>query len=71
MKTRLVGDGCQKCNTKYALDMYPKPAEICDTLESCGFTIDQAAVIAADIVQPLMSYINTLSEKIDEIARVI
>ena len=71
MRTKLVGDGCQKCNTNYALDLYPQPAEICDTLESCGFSIDQSAVIAADIVQPLMSYIRTLSDKIDEMAKVI
>ena len=33
--TKLAGDGCQKCNTEYALDLYPQPAEICHTLESC------------------------------------
>lgn len=72
MRTKLVGDGCQKCNTGWAIDLMPQPAELAHELKhEAHFSDDQANFIAAEIYQPMMSLIATLSSKIDEIAKEI
>ncbi len=71
MKTKLAGGGCQKCNTEYALGLFPQPKELREQMEDYEFSPDQAFFISSEIVQPLMSFICTLNDKIEEMAKVI
>ena len=67
-----IGDGCQKCNTKLAIESMLTPEELADELiNDAFFTDDQANHVAEEIYQPFLSLIATLNEKIDEIAKVM
>lgn len=70
LTTRAVGDGCQKCNTSLVIDMLPTPVEVADELlNNAFFTDDQASYIASEVYQPLLSLVETLNLKIDELAK--
>lgn len=72
LKTRAVGDGCQKCDTALAISMLLTPVEVADELmNDVFFTDDQANHIAEEVYQPLVSLITTLNEKIDELAKAL
>ena len=72
MRTKLVGDGCQKCNTNLVIESMYTPEELAEELKSeAGFSDDQAYYIAADGYQPLIGLIGTLNEKINELANAI
>jgi len=72
LTTRAVGDGCQKCNTVLAIDQMLTPVEVSEELISNAyFTDDQASYIASEVYQPLLSLVETLNLKIDELASVI
>lgn len=69
LRTRVVGDGCQLCNTSLYIDMLPTPNELAHELEEISFSHDQAYDIAQNVYQPLLSLITTLSNKIDQLAK--
>jgi hypothetical protein len=72
MTTRVLGDGCQKCNTDLTISSLPTPVELADELKNGAFfTDDQANHIAAEVYQPLLSLISTLNAKINEVAKAI
>jgi len=72
MRTKLVGDGCQLCNTELSIDLLPQPVELAEDLVSDGgFSEDQANSIAEDIYQPLVFLISTLNDKIEQLARCV
>jgi len=72
MRIKLVGDGCQLCNTELAIDMLPQPVELAwGLISDGGFSEDQANAIAEDIYQPLVSLISTLNDKIEQLARCV
>lgn len=71
MKQRVVGDGCQLCNTDLAIDLVEQPEELMDTLVvEYGLTDSEAHAIAFRVYSPLMSLISTLNEKIEQLRRV-
>jgi len=69
MTTRLVGDGCDLCNTEYSIDIMPTPSELADELGNEGFSIDQASYIASSVYQPLLHLITVLNNKIEQVRR--
>ena len=71
LRGRSVGDGCRICNTELALDMMESPKDVADELACNGLSEDQAAYIASEVYQPLLSIIHTLSQKIDQMAKEI
>ncbi len=71
LTTKLVGDGCQVCNTEYALSLFPQPEEVRIMLQEGGFISSQADIITTELYQPMMSIIHTLSDKIDQLAKCI
>lgn len=69
LKTRALGDGCEICNTRQAIDYLPTPVELARELVGEGFYEDHAAAVAKEVYQPLVSIISILSDKIDQIVR--
>jgi len=66
---KMIGDGCQICDTEAAIDYLPQPVELAEQLTSQGFSEDQASTVAEHIFQPLVSLIATLNNKIDQLAK--
>ena len=71
LRERAVGYGCSICNTDMLFDLMPQPEEMKETLNENGFNLEQAAMVAEDIYQPLMSIFAILNKKIDQLAKAI
>ena len=67
----ILGEGCQICNTEYAVDLLPQPVELSEALEDQGFSQGQAECVAAEIFQPLVGLIVTLNNKIEQLRKEI
>jgi len=66
---KMLGSGCQVCNTEHALDCLPSPEDLAEQLANQGFSQDQAAAVAENIFQPLVSLVATLNYKIENLAK--
>ena len=69
MRTRAVGDGCIKCNTEYFFDAIPQPEEMEELLTEYGLTQCQAEGVSDCVFSPLVSVMQAMNEKIDELSR--
>ena len=67
----ILGEGCQVCNTEYAIDLLPQPVELSEALANQGFSQDQADCVVSEIFQPLVGLIVTLNEKIEQLRKEI
>lgn len=70
LRTRVVGDGCNICNTELGIDQLLTPVELAEELKSQAFfTDDQSLYIASDVYQPLLGLIKTLNIKIEQLRK--
>ena len=71
VRTKLIGDGCIKCNTGYYMEHLDNPADVAEMLSTHQLSRGQSEGIADEIYAPLLDLITILSEKIDELSRKI
>jgi len=66
---RDVGDGCEICNTAYAISTLLTPEELCIKLSNWHeFSLEQSDAISQFIYGPLVGLIEALDKKIQQLA---
>ena len=69
LQQRDVGDGCEICNTAYAISTLLTPDELCTQLSDWHeFSFEQSDAVSRLIYGPLVGLIEVLDKKIQQLA---